>query len=204
MEKTIIQQFNELKEKHPTAILLFRCGDFYVTYENDAQICANVLGITLTKRTSDGTRTAGFPYHALDTYLPKLVRYVNQPESIMKRIAICDQLEDPQTQKLVKRGSNELTKQGGLTMKLFHDVGINEPCRDIKVNGRKIMANVWGGQTEVTLTTWSEIRRLGFKKRERAFGNLNDGTPALYFQAWDEQNNNHWFLTTEKLEELED
>jgi len=111
MAKTMLEQFHELKEKYPTAIILFRCGDFYESYEDDAQICANVLGITLTKRTSDGTRMAGFPYHALDAYLPKLVRYVNQPESVMKRIAICDQLEDPQlTKKLVKRGSNQLTK----------------------------------------------------------------------------------------------
>lgn len=113
MAKTMLEQFHELKEKHPTAIILFHCGDFYETYEDDAQICANVLGITLTKRTSDGTRMAGFPHHALDAYLPKLVRYVNQPEAIMKRIVISDQLEDPRlTKKLVKRGSTETTFEG--------------------------------------------------------------------------------------------
>ena len=90
MGKTMLEKFNELKEKHPTSILLFRCGDFYETYENDAQICANVLGITLIKRTSDGTRMAGFPHHALDAYLPKLVRYVNTPGAILKRVAICE------------------------------------------------------------------------------------------------------------------
>lgn len=87
-------------------------------------------------------------------------------------------------------------------MQLYHDWG--KPLNDVPVKGTRIMANVWGGQTEVTLTTWSEIRRLGFQRRERAFGNLNDGTPALYFMAYDENNTNHWFLTTEKLEELED
>ena len=92
MEKTMLEKFNELKEKHPTAILLFRYRDFYKTYENDAQICANVLGITITKRTSDGIRMAEFPHYALDTYLPKLVRYVNTPGAILKRIAICEDL----------------------------------------------------------------------------------------------------------------
>ena len=94
----MMKQFYDLKEKHPTAILLFRCGDFYETYEQDACICAKVLDITLTKA-EDGTHMAGFPHHALDTYLPKLVRYCYQPESIMKRVAICDQLEPPKPTK---------------------------------------------------------------------------------------------------------
>lgn len=85
-------------------------------------------------------------------------------------------------------------------MKLTHDW--EKPCNDVQIKGKRIMANVWGGQTEVTLTTWSEIKRLGFELRERAFGNLNDGTPALYFLAFDENNKRHWFLTTETLEEL--
>lgn len=94
----MMRQFHDLKEKHPTAILLFRCGDFYECYEQDACICAKELGITLTKA-EDGTHMAGFPHHALDTYLPKLVRYCNQPESIMKRVAICDQLDLPKPTK---------------------------------------------------------------------------------------------------------
>lgn len=85
---------------------------------------------------------------------------------------------------------------------LCHDWG--KPLNDVQIKGTKIKANVWGGQTEVTLTTWSEIRRMGFKKRERAFGTLNDGTPALYFMAYDKDGKRHWFLTTERLEELED
>ena len=102
---SIMAQFYSFKEKYPNAILLFRCGDFYETYEQDACICASVLGITLEKR-SDGVQMARFPYHALDTYLPKLVRHVNAPCSIMKRIAICDQLDKPKVEK--KRSITEM------------------------------------------------------------------------------------------------
>ena len=82
---TIDEQFQQLKKKHPEALLLFRCGDFYETYEDDAEDAAKILGITLTRRSGDRTRMAGFPYHALDTYLPKLIR-------AGKRVAICDAL----------------------------------------------------------------------------------------------------------------
>lgn len=85
-ESPMIKQFQEMKSKHPEALLLFRCGDFYETYHDDAADAAKILGITLTVRTSDKTRMAGFPHHALDTYLPKLIR-------AGKRVAICDQLE---------------------------------------------------------------------------------------------------------------
>lgn len=108
----MMRQFYDLKSKHPDALLLFRCGDFYETYNEDAVIAADILGITLTKRSSvagnsaSGTAMAGFPHHALDTYLPKLVR-------AGKRVAICDQLEDPKlTKKLVKRGITELVTPG--------------------------------------------------------------------------------------------
>ena len=85
---TLISQYEELKRKHPEAILLFRCGDFYECYDEDAVKAAEVLGITLTVRNSTGRKMAGFPYHALDTYLPKLIR-------AGLRVAICDQLEEP-------------------------------------------------------------------------------------------------------------
>ena len=108
----MMKQFYDLKSKHPDALLLFRCGDFYETYNEDAVIAADILGITLTRRSSvagnsaSGTAMAGFPHHALDTYLPKLVR-------AGKRVAICDQLEDPKlTKKLVKRGITELVTPG--------------------------------------------------------------------------------------------
>ena len=108
----MMKQFYDLKAKHPDALLLFRCGDFYETYNEDASVAADILGITLTKRSSvagtsaNGTAMAGFPHHALDTYLPKLIR-------AGKRVAICDQLEDPKlTKKLVKRGITELVTPG--------------------------------------------------------------------------------------------
>lgn len=95
---SILKQYKELKQKHPNALILFRCGDFYETYCDDAVTASSILGITLTKRTSTGEKMAGFPYHALDTYLPKLIR-------AGQRVAICDQLEDPKlTKKLVRRG----------------------------------------------------------------------------------------------------
>ena len=106
----MMKQFYSFKAKHPDALLLFRCGDFYETYSEDAVEAARVLGITLTKRNnkgnSDATEMAGFPHHALDTYLPKLIR-------AGKRVAICDQLEDPKlTKTLVKRGITELVTPG--------------------------------------------------------------------------------------------
>lgn len=106
----MMAQFQSLKTKHPDAILLFRCGDFYETYCQDAVTAAQVLGITLTHRNNKGkgmaTEMAGFPHHALDTYLPRLIRAGH-------RVAICDQLEDPkQTKKLVKRGITEVVTPG--------------------------------------------------------------------------------------------
>ena len=104
-----MKQFLDLKAKHPDAVMLFRCGDFYETYSTDAVVASEILGITLTKRANGKGKTiemAGFPHHALDTYLPKLIR-------AGKRVAICDQLEDPKlTKKLVKRGITELVTPG--------------------------------------------------------------------------------------------
>lgn len=105
----MMKQFFDLKAKHPEALLLFRCGDFYETYCDDAVDASRILGITLTKRnngSNKGDAMAGFPHHALDTYLPKLIR-------AGRRVAICDQLEDPKlTKKLVKRGITELVTPG--------------------------------------------------------------------------------------------
>ncbi len=106
----MMKQFFDFKAKYPEALLLFRCGDFYETYCEDAIIASRILGITLTHRNNGagakGDEMAGFPHHALDTYLPKLIR-------AGKRVAICDQLEDPKlTKKLVKRGITELVTPG--------------------------------------------------------------------------------------------
>jgi len=105
----MMKQFFDFKAKYPEALLLFRCGDFYETYCEDAIIASRILGITLTHRSNGynkGDEMAGFPHHALDTYLPKLIR-------AGKRVAICDQLEDPKlAKKLVKRGITELVTPG--------------------------------------------------------------------------------------------
>ena len=120
----MMKQFYELKAKHPDAVMLFRCGDFYETYCSDAILASEILGITLTKRSNGKNSSApiemaGFPFHALDTYLPKLIR-------AGKRVAICDQLEDPKmTKKLVKRGITELVTPG---------VSINDNILDYKEN----------------------------------------------------------------------
>ena len=118
----MMKQFLDLKAKHPDAVMLFRCGDFYETHSTDAIVASEILGITLTKRANGKGKTvemAGFPHHALDTYLPKLIR-------AGKRVAICDQLEDPKlTKKLVKRGITELVTPG---------VSINDNVLNYKEN----------------------------------------------------------------------
>lgn len=105
MESPIMRQYFDLKKKHPDALLLFRCGDFYECYKEDAEKVARTLGITLTYRNNDRTiGMAGFPYHTLDTYLPKLIR-------AGYRCAICDQLEDPKLKKKIEtRSITELVK----------------------------------------------------------------------------------------------
>ena len=109
VETPLMKQYIEMKAKHPDAILLFRVGDFYETFSDDALVASEILGITLTRRANGAAQyveLAGFPHHALDTYLPKLVR-------AGKRVAICEQLEDPKlTKKLVKRGITELVTPG--------------------------------------------------------------------------------------------
>ena len=129
----MMKQFFDLKAKHPDAVLLFRCGDFYETYCEDAITASKILGITLTRRNngaSAGSEMAGFPHHALDTYLPKLVR-------AGRRVAICDQLEDPKlTKKLVKRGITELVTPG---------VAMNDKVLNYKENN--FLAAVHFGKT---------------------------------------------------------
>ena len=108
-ETPLMKQYNAFKAKYPDAMLLFRVGDFYETYGEDAVKASEVLGIVLTKRSNaiaESPELAGFPHHALDTYLPKLVR-------AGLKVAICEQLEDPKlTKKLVKRGVIELVTPG--------------------------------------------------------------------------------------------
>jgi DNA mismatch repair ATPase MutS len=106
MNENILKQFYELKSNHPDAILLFRTGDFYEAYKEDAKKASDILDIALTKSTiqkdsDDNTiELISFPFYALDTYLPKLIR-------AGQRVAICNKLEDPNTKKLIKQGSKE-------------------------------------------------------------------------------------------------
>ena len=122
VETPLMKQYFDIKSKHPDAILLFRVGDFYEMYGEDAVVGADILGIVQTKRANGAAQhveMAGFPHHALDTYLPKLVR-------AGRRVAICDQLEDPKlAKKLVKRGVTELVTPG---------VSINDNVLDHREN----------------------------------------------------------------------
>lgn len=137
-ETPLMQQYYSTKAKYPDAILLYRMGDFYETFGEDAITTSRILGITLTKRShgSPGTvELAGFPYHAIDTYLPKLVR-------AGQRVAICEQLEDPRkTKTIVKRGVIELVTPG---------VSYNEYTTDTKNN--VFLASVWFNKTEAGLS----------------------------------------------------
>ena len=121
-ETPLMKQYNKFKSQHPDAILLFRVGDFYETFGEDAIKASRILGIVLTKRANGSAsyiELAGFPHHAIDTYLPKLVR-------AGLRVAICDQLEDPKlTKTIVKRGVTELVTPG---------ISINDKILDQKEN----------------------------------------------------------------------
>ena len=133
----LMKQYNSIKAKYPNAMLLFRVGDFYETFGNDAVLSSKILGITLTKRSngSSNDALAGFPHHALDTYLPKLVR-------AGQRVAICDQLEDPKaTKKIVKRGVTELVTPG---------VSYNDKVLDQKINN--FLASIHFGAKDIGLS----------------------------------------------------
>ena len=137
VETPLMRQYVEMKSKHPDAILLFRVGDFYETFSDDAIAASEILGITLTKRANGSAQSvelAGFPHHALDTYLPRLVR-------AGKRVAICEQLEDPKTtKKLVKRGIIELVTPGLSISDNILDHRENNFLASIHVMDRKL----WG------------------------------------------------------------
>ena len=133
----LMKQYNSIKVKYPDAMLLFRVGDFYETFGEDAVLSSKILGITLTKRSngSSNDALAGFPHHALDTYLPKLVR-------AGQRVAICDQLEDPKaTKKIVKRGVTELVTPG---------VSYNDQVLDQKLNN--FLASIHFGAKDIGLS----------------------------------------------------
>ena len=158
----MMRQFYDLKAKHPDALLLFRCGDFYETYAEDASVAAQILGITLTRRNNGKdnmppTEMAGFPHHALDTYLPKLVR-------AGKRVAICDQLEDPKlTKKLVKRGITELVTPGVVQSDTALDAGHNNFLAAVHFGGSAIGVSFFDistGEFLVSEGTLDHVRSL--------------------------------------------
>ena len=146
----MMKQFRQMKEMHPDAVLLFRVGDFYETYSDDAITAAQILGITLTHRSNGGSspmEMAGFPHHALDTYLPRLVR-------AGKRVAICDQLEDPKlTKKLVKRGITELVTPGLSLSDTLLDFKENNFCASVYLSGGKEAADTQAGVAFLDLST---------------------------------------------------
>src|ERR1700710_2221247 len=134
-ETPLMQQHKAIKQKYPDAILLFRVGDFYATFGEDAVIASQVLGIKLTKRnngSASSSELAGFPHHALDTYLHKLVK-------AGYRVAVCDQLEDPKQAKgIIKRGVTELVTPGVATNDKLLEHNSNNFLAGVHFNGEMV------------------------------------------------------------------
>lgn len=148
-ESPMMKQYRDLKAKHPEAMLLFRCGDFYETYEDDAKECAKVLGITLTFRNGDKMPMAGFPYHALDTYLPKLTRAASSGQMKFKRIAICDQLDPPPGPR-PKRGTTTEDNNSNNNQNSEDEVMNNETMKLTDLIGKSISN---GGNAKYTINS---------------------------------------------------
>ena len=184
----MMRQFYDLKAKHPDALLLFRCGDFYETYAEDAVTASEVLGITLTRRNNGkenmpSTEMAGFPYHALETYLPKLVR-------AGMRVAICDQLEDPKlTKKLVKRGITELVTPGVVQSDIVLEAGKNNFLAAVHFGGNAIGVSFFDistGEFLVSEGTPEHVRSLlsGYNPKEVLFERgRRDKLVSLHYQS---------------------
>lgn len=156
----LMTQYNEIKAKHPGALLLFRVGDFYETFGEDAVISSKILGITLTKRANGSASEvalAGFPHHSLDTYLPKLIR-------AGQRVAICEQLEDPSAaKKIVKRGVTELVTPGAhLRDNILSDAENNFLCALVELNGEYgfSLADVSTGEFMAGSGDWQQAQQL--------------------------------------------
>lgn len=174
VETPLMKQYVEMKKKHPDAVLLFRVGDFYETFSEDAVEASRILGITLTRRANGKAQSvelAGFPHHALDTYLPKLVR-------AGKRVAICEQLEDPKlTKKLVKRGITELITPGVNTGDRTLPAEENNFLAAVHIGARRRgTRSVWVGAAFLDITTGefvcaegeaAEIDKLIYKLRPK-------------------------------------
>ena len=195
-----MKQYNEIKVKYPDALLLFRVGDFYETFGDDAVRTADILGIVLTKRgagSASETELAGFPHHALETYLPKLVR-------AGERVAICDQLEDPKsTKKLVKRGVTELITPGvTLTDGVLDEKSNNFVAAlhiDNQIHGLSFL-DISTGEFQLTQGSQTEIsiliQQLAVKEvlvakpmKKKIVENYGAGFPAYYLEDWVFQEN---------------
>ena len=206
-ETPLMKQYNEIKVKYPDALLLFRVGDFYETFGDDAVRTADILGIVLTKRgagSTSETELAGFPHHALETYLPKLVR-------AGERVAICDQLEDPKsTKKLVKRGVTELITPGvTLTDGVLDEKSNNFVAAlhiDNQIHGLSFL-DISTGEFQLTQGSQMEIsiliQQLAIKEvlvakpmKKQIAESYGAGFPAYYLEDWVFQEN----YATERLQ----
>ena len=206
-ETPLMKQYNEIKVKYPDALLLFRVGDFYETFGDDAVRTADILGIVLTKRgagSASETELAGFPHHALETYLPKLVR-------AGERVAICDQLEDPKsTKKLVKRGVTELITPGvTLTDGVLDEKSNNFVAAlhiDNQIHGLSFL-DISTGEFQLTQGSQMEIsiliQQLAIKEvlvakpmKKQIAESYGAGFPAYYLEDWVFQEN----YATERLQ----
>lgn len=203
-----MKQYNEIKVKYPDALLLFRVGDFYETFGDDAVRTADILGIVLTKRgagSASETELAGFPYHALETYLPKLVR-------AGERVAICDQLEDPKaTKKLVKRGVTELITPGVTLTDGVLDEKSNNFVAALHINNQihgLSFLDISTGEFQLTQGSQMEIsiliQQLAVKEilvaktmKEQILESYGAGFPAYYLEDWVFQEN----YATERLQD---
>ena len=202
-----MKQYNEIKVKYPDALLLFRVGDFYETFGDDAVRTADILGIVLTKRgagSASETELAGFPHHALETYLPKLVR-------AGERVAICDQLEDPKaTKKLVKRGVTELITPGVTLTDGVLDEKSNNFVAALHINNQihgLSFLDISTGEFQLTQGSQMEIsiliQQLAVKEilvaktmKEQIVESYGAGFPAYYLEDWVFQEN----YATERLQ----
>ena len=203
-----MKQYNEIKVKYPDALLLFRVGDFYETFGDDAVRTADILGIVLTKRgagSASETELAGFPHHALETYLPKLVR-------AGERVAICDQLEDPKaTKKLVKRGVTELITPGVTLTDGVLDEKSNNFVAALHINNQihgLSFLDISTGEFQLTQGSQMEIsiliQQLAVKEilvaktmKEQIVESYGAGFPAYYLEDWVFQEN----YATERLQD---
>ncbi len=202
-----MKQYNEIKVKYPDALLLFRVGDFYETFGDDAVRTADILGIVLTKRgagSASEIELAGFPHHALETYLPKLVR-------AGERVAICDQLEDPKaTKKLVKRGVTELITPGVTLTDGVLDEKSNNFVAALHINNQihgLSFLDISTGEFQLTQGSQMEIsiliQQLAVKEilvaktmKEQIVESYGAGFPAYYLEDWVFQEN----YATERLQ----